>query len=261
MTIKLIDTLKQKNNGDFGIADANDIIGGYYQVDFIAERDNIPLCRRKEGMLCWVKNIENRSIIYQLISGIGNENWQELKIGSDFSGKFEDLINIPDLQYKEDFSLDTTNKLIVGAINEVNYKVEHLDLITLNDIIHEGTTEPLSKEVIWFDKRDLFEENEYEITTNNPIIKELMNIVVSMGKKISILEEKIEYLMINGGGGGVDPPIVSSNCLILEDGSKLLFEDGSNILLEEFIESNNSILLEDGNLLLLEDGNNILLEE
>lgn len=57
------------------LVDANDIRGGYYQVDSMEERDEIPLHKRKEGMLCYVKN----SKIYQLLNGIENEHWVELK--------------------------------------------------------------------------------------------------------------------------------------------------------------------------------------
>ena len=45
--------------------------GGYYQVNSIHERDEIPLSKRKEGMLCYVKNDR----IYQLLGGIDNVNW------------------------------------------------------------------------------------------------------------------------------------------------------------------------------------------
>ncbi len=69
MPIEIIDKLKQKNNGQFPIVDANDIQGGFYQVDTISERDNIPSQRRKDGMLCYVKNDSTRQHVYQLISG------------------------------------------------------------------------------------------------------------------------------------------------------------------------------------------------
>jgi hypothetical protein len=71
MAIEIIDTLGQKNNGEFPLVDSNDIKGGYYQVISIEERDSIPSIRRKEGMLCYVKNDK----IYQLLNGIANENW------------------------------------------------------------------------------------------------------------------------------------------------------------------------------------------
>ena len=40
MAVKIADTLKAM--GVFPVVDTNDIKGGYYQVDTIQERDNIP---------------------------------------------------------------------------------------------------------------------------------------------------------------------------------------------------------------------------
>ena len=77
MAIEIIDTLSQKNNGIFPLVDSNDIKGGFYQVDSIEERDLIPSVRRKEGMFCAVKNDK----LYQLISGIDNENWTVFNSG------------------------------------------------------------------------------------------------------------------------------------------------------------------------------------
>ena len=54
MAIELISTIKPKNNGEFPIAEANDIKGGYYSVASIEERDRIPSGRRQPGMLCYV---------------------------------------------------------------------------------------------------------------------------------------------------------------------------------------------------------------
>ena len=42
----------------------------------IAERDSIPMFKRYEGLLCYV---EEEAINYQLVEGITNEHWQELK--------------------------------------------------------------------------------------------------------------------------------------------------------------------------------------
>ena len=85
MAVTIIDTLAQKNNGEFGIVDSNNIIGGFYQTDTLAERDSIPIARRKEGMFCWVGG--NKKKVYQLVDGIENTNWIEFKSGtSDGSG-------------------------------------------------------------------------------------------------------------------------------------------------------------------------------
>ena len=54
MAIELISTVKPKNNGQFPIAESNDIKGGYYSVESIEVRDSIPDGRRMPGMLCYV---------------------------------------------------------------------------------------------------------------------------------------------------------------------------------------------------------------
>lgn len=74
--IEIISTLKQKNNLDFPIVDSNDIKGGLYLVNNVSERNSIPILRRKEGMVCWVKD----DGFYQLIGGIENINWKEITL-------------------------------------------------------------------------------------------------------------------------------------------------------------------------------------
>ena len=118
MAIEIIDILGQKNNGEFPLVDSNDIKGGYYQVDTIEERDLIPSIRRKEGMLCHVKNDK----MYQLIGGIDNSNWTIFNSGSGsgFSGDYNDLINKPSIPVID------VNKEYVD--NELNKKVDDMCL-------------------------------------------------------------------------------------------------------------------------------------
>ena len=77
MAIELISTIKPKNNGEFPIAEANDIKGGYYSVASIEERDRIPAGRRQPGMLCYVLGDK----IYKLNDDLNT--WNELKTGGD----------------------------------------------------------------------------------------------------------------------------------------------------------------------------------
>ena len=55
MAVEIISELKQKNGQNFPIVDINNVKGGFYQVETIAERDAIPNVRKREGMLCYVK--------------------------------------------------------------------------------------------------------------------------------------------------------------------------------------------------------------
>ena len=69
MAIEIIDTLVQKNDREFPIVDANDVAGGYYQVDTIAQRDAIPEVRRKNGMLVYVSELDDGQNLFQYKNG------------------------------------------------------------------------------------------------------------------------------------------------------------------------------------------------
>lgn len=76
MAIEVISEITQKNQQDFPIVDANNIRGGIYQVQNATERDNIPVVRRKEGMLCYVIDEQE---YYRLEQGI----WKKAKFGNE----------------------------------------------------------------------------------------------------------------------------------------------------------------------------------
>ena len=52
--IEVISQIKPKNNGNFPIADVNDLKGGYIQVDTIQQMQEFPKAKIREGMLCYV---------------------------------------------------------------------------------------------------------------------------------------------------------------------------------------------------------------
>lgn len=78
MAVEIISELKQKNGQKFPIVDTNNIKGGFYQVDTIVERDAIPDIRKRDGMLCFVKNDPDKIYTYQWNDG----RWTKSKIGS-----------------------------------------------------------------------------------------------------------------------------------------------------------------------------------
>ena len=82
MTIKIIDIIKQQNDLAFPVADSNDLLGGFYQVETIEERNNIPSKRRRIGMMVYVEEDE---YIYQLKGGLNNNNWEEF-VGGGVNG-------------------------------------------------------------------------------------------------------------------------------------------------------------------------------
>ena len=55
MAVEIISELRQKNGQGFPIVDTNNIKGGFYQVDTIADRDAIPDIRKMDGILFFVQ--------------------------------------------------------------------------------------------------------------------------------------------------------------------------------------------------------------
>ena len=91
MAIELISEIVQKNGGTFPLLDSNNLRGGFYSVNTEAERDSIPINRRKVGMLCYV--IEDNKY-YKLED---NGNWGKANLGGtgivqvDFPSDIENL--------------------------------------------------------------------------------------------------------------------------------------------------------------------------
>ena len=222
MAIEIIGTLKQKNNGEFGLIDSNDIIGGFYQADTLDERNSIPFTRRKEGMFCWVGSNVNK--VFQLVGGITNDCWIEFKSGSSSSG---------------------------GGTTIDGYS--H---------IWVGDTPPEDTNMIWLDTRsDGILDDETDIETVNKLISrigELENTIALLAKRVAYLEEN--GVVIPGGGGSTSENVIlleDGTEILLEDGTPLLLEEdnsGSNT------EITNGILLEDNTHILLENNNPLLLE-
>lgn len=226
MAIEIIGTLKQKNNGEFGLVDSNDIIGGFYQTSTLNERNNIPAVRRKEGMFCWVAGTTKK--LYHLVGGIENKNWQEFKSGTGSSSGGGTIID----------------------------GYSH---------IWVGTSPPEDTNMIWLDTRsDGILDDETDIETVNKLISrigELENTVALLTKRVAYLEEN--GVVVPGGGGNTGD--TSENIILLEDGTEILLEDGTPLLLEESnsgsnTEITNGILLEDNTHILLENNNPLLLE-
>ena len=222
MAIEIIGTLKQKNNGEFGLIDSNDIIGGFYQADTLDERNSIPFTRRKEGMFCWVGSNVNK--VFQLVGGITNDCWIEFKSGSSSSG---------------------------GGTTIDGYS--H---------IWVGDTPPEDTNMIWLDtSSDGILDDETDIETVNKLISrigELENTVALLIKRVAYLEEN--GVVIPGGGDDTSESVIlleDGTEILLEDGTPLLLEEsnsGSNT------EITNGILLEDNTHILLENNNPLLLE-
>ena len=223
MAIEIIGTLKQKNNGEFGLIDSNDIIGGFYQADTLDERNSIPFTRRKEGMFCWVGSNVNK--VFQLVGGITNDCWIEFKSGSSDGGGT---------------IIDGYSHIWVG-----DTPPEDTNMIWLDT------------------RSDGILDDETDIETVNKLISrigELENTVSLLIKRVAYLEQN--GVVIPGGGNTGDTSeniilLEDGTEILLEDGTPLLLEEsnsGSNT------EITNGILLEDNTHILLENNNPLLLE-
>ena len=223
MAIEIISTLKQKNNGEFGLIDSNDIIGGFYQADTLDERNSIPFTRRKEGMFCWVGSNVNK--VFQLVGGITNDCWIEFKSGSSSGGGT---------------TIDGYSHIWVG-----DTPPEDTNMIWLDT------------------RSDGILDDETDIETVNKLISrigELENTVSLLIKRVAYLEQN--GVVIPGGGNTGDTSeniilLEDGTEILLEDGTPLLLEEsnsGSNT------EITNGILLEDNTHILLENNNPLLLE-
>ena len=223
MAIEIIDTLKQKNNGTFGLVDSNDIIGGFYQTDNITERNSIPLNRRKEGMFCWVKEEKK---VFQLVDGLTNECWIEFKSGSsDGGGTIIDgyaHIWIGDKPPKDKnmLWLDTNSDGILE---------DETDIETVKKLLNKISD--LEMKISLLTKRVAYLEENGVVNPDKP---DKPDTPISIG------------LLLEDG-----------TTLLLEDGTPLLLEnekseDSSNVI--------NGILLEDKTNILLEDKTPLLLE-
>lgn len=226
MAIEIIDTLKQKNNGTFGLVDSNDIIGGFYQTDNVTERNSIPLNRRKEGMFCWVKEEKK---VFQLVDGLTNECWIEFKSGGSGGGTIIDgyahiWIGDKPPEDKNMLWLDTNSDGILE---------DETDIETVKKLLNKISD--LEIKISLLTKRVAYLEENGVVNPDKPNKPDKPDTPISIG-------------------------------LLLEDGTSLLLEDGTPLLLEEEksegSSSNiiNGILLEDKTNILLEDNTPLLLE-
>ena len=232
MAIEIIDTLGQKNNGIFPLVDANDVKGGYYQVESIEERDNIPTVRRKVGMLCYVENGTDEGVIYQLKGGLDNTNWHIFEVGSNSN----DIECDVDKEY-----VDT--QLNLKADKDEVYTTDEVDgliaQIEIDNSIHIGDEAPTDNSMVWVDTSEIYEAK--PITDN--ILDEIRVAFANLQEKIDSLTEKnlklearVSYLeMFGGSGGGGSSSGGSSDGLILtlEDGEELTFENGEKLTFEK----------------------------
>ena len=184
--IEIIGQLKPKNGRNFPIADVNDFIGGYIQVDEVSDMEKFPSNKIKEGMLCYVKNASKNGHMYQFSNGA----WSIWTSGSGGGGlsieivdSLEDLNN-SDLQIKGQ----------IVFVNEVNglryytgYSWESFSRIYIQN------TSPDDTGGIWIDTS----ENKEHLSSNT-VIQNLLKIVNILQEKVKRLEYALDCQMDSG---------------------------------------------------------------
>ena len=219
MAVTIIDTLAQKNNGEFGIVDSNNIIGGFYQTDTLAERDSIPIARRKEGMFCWVGG--NKKKVYQLVDGIENTNWIEFKSGtSDGSGSGGTTIDGYAHIWVGDTPPEDTSMIWLDTSSD-GILDDETDIDTVNKLLRKMAE--MEKTIIKLTKRieDLEKGIVIPPTPPTPTVEEVI-----------LLEDGTEILLEDGTNLLLELQQSSKKTILLEDNTPILLEDNSELLLE-----------------------------
>lgn len=284
MGIEIIDTLSQKNNGSFPLVDSNDIRGGFYQVDSIEERDLIPSVRRKEGMLCAVKNDK----LYQLVGGIENINWVVF-VSSDDEGYLKEITDtlnkkVDDIILTDDSFLNFyANNVLIKSIkieggSEIasqeieqlkNTKVDDITVDTKDGItyirlfandtllksveiktggeslIHVGADEPTADNCeVWIDVSD---DEEYIGSLPDLMLNEIKTIINNLQSEV----ESLKQMVVNH----------EARIVYLEvngGGSSGGSGEGNKdtVYVPLVLETGELLTLEDGTILTLEDLNN-----
>jgi hypothetical protein len=134
MPIQVIDTIKQKNNGDFALVTDTDILGGLQTVPTSSDRDAIPASRRKAGMRV---RTSTDSRTYELVDGILNSNWKEM----DLTTATRATLSIP-VDYTSTFippagtviasQDDVTRILALGGATAFKYLMDAWDCLAEN---------------------------------------------------------------------------------------------------------------------------------
>ena len=234
MAIEIIGTLKQKNNGEFGLIDSNDIIGGFYQADTLDERDSIPEARRKEGMFCWVGGTIKK--VFQLVDGITNDCWTEFKSGSSESGGI--TIDGYSHIWVGDTPPEDTNMLWLDTRTD-GILDDETDIDTVNKLISrigelENTVALLIKRVIALENGAIISPpddttNTILLEDGTPILLENGMVLMLEDGDISTDDLDVSYIL------ETETLILNSNSMRVEEETETLSLNSNSMRVEENI--------------------------
>ena len=184
--IEIVNQIKQKNNSDFPIADVNDLKGGYIQVDNLSQMNAFLFTSKlKEGMLCYVKDVDDDVHMYQYSFGI----WRSWSGGTGGGGGGASILSVNTLADLENEALKIKGQLVF--VNELT------DLRFYNGTFWESfsriyiqDTEPEDKSAIWIDTS----ENK-EFLDSNHVIQNLLQVISVLQEKVKKLEWAFESQM------------------------------------------------------------------
>ena len=176
--IEIISQIKPKNNQKFAIADVNDLRGGYIQVETISEMQAfLQTNKLKEGMLCYVKTVDDNVHMYQYIGGTwviwatqgGGTGGMSLKV-VDWLADLAD----PDLQI-------TGQIVFVKETNDLRYYTG--SYWASFSRIYIQNSPPDDKGGIWIDT-----STEKQFLDSNGVIQNLLQVISILQEKVSKLE-------------------------------------------------------------------------
>ncbi len=208
MAITLIAGIKQANNGTFALVDSNDIHGGLYHVDKLAEVQNIPLERIKDGMLCYVSE---KKLYYKCNATLDankkvtSVKWSELILSSNGnSGGADDI-------YSHIFVSDTA---------------------------------PDNLDMFWYDTTDddnfVPDDESFTLADAKANIESLTSLVQALENRVKYLEEN--GVVAPGDGPGIGDTSSISKCAITtEDGTQVLCENGRVVVVESYTPNSDSV--------------------
>ena len=200
MAVKIADTLKAM--GNFPVVDTNDIKGGYYQVDTIQERDNIPESKRKIGMLCWVAEDDK---VYKLKSDGTWIKYKSVGSGNIAINVEEDIKNLTDIEvgtfiYVKEGTNGEPAIFVVTEINEQGMPTEYKSIsdmikstvpkLSYTEDMPEGTKlyKTQQDDIVFKFKfsSDTFGNGNYKIYRDGILIKSFSGdkgtVIVNLGK-------------------------------------------------------------------------------
>ena len=250
MAIELISTVKPKNNGQFPIAESNDIKGGYYSVESIEVRDSIPDGRRMPGMLCYVWGDK----IYKLGDDLRTWNTFTVDGGSDTevgsTGIWIGTSEPPDDTFV--LWIDTRDEGIDESFSSsvINEFKSILNSLT-NRIVQLESDVSYLMELTGGDNPDIPDIPDIPVIPPTPTTNDTL-LVNENG--FLLINEKGQILCGNTATG----TITTTRVLVNENGSILTNEKGQILCLDSVLVDNTQIMVNENDDILVNENGDIL---